>query len=121
MRPLPLIAGLGLSFLAYQAHAEDISGNYAVTGMDPSGSRYSAKAKITMTGSQTAKIAMILPQEEITGRCMVVDNTLACYADLEGGQFSMAVYQRHSAGEYKGTWVHSGLKGQGQETLTQQP
>lgn len=117
-RTTGLIIALMLSTGAQQCLAEDIGGNYAVSGKDAINTPYTGTASITMTGDAMCTITMSTPAGDMTGHCMVTERFVAAHARLTDDLHSMAIYERGADGVLSGTWVLSAKKGTGSETLT---
>ena len=117
MKMLAAVTSL-VSVFALVAGADDLSGTYLVSGVEPSGVPYETTAEITTTGSTTAAITLEGAAGPYHGLCMVTELVVACHAETGGGYFSIVVYERLSEGVLSGIWTHSAYRGLGEETLT---
>ncbi len=105
-----------VAFAAGAAHAQSVGGEYAVSGTNFDGSRYTGTARITPSGS-ACRIVWQTGSTSSNGTCMLANKAFAAHYRL-GSEWGLVVYELQPDGSLKGWWTIEGKDGVGRETLT---
>lgn len=97
--------------------AQDIGGNYAVSGTNLDGSHYKGTATITIKTSTTCEIVWHTGATDSVGICMRNDSSFAAAYKL-GADVGLVIYKTQSDGTLDGLWTIAGQEGNGTEVLT---
>jgi hypothetical protein len=111
-----LLATVALIFGSAGAAAQEVGGNYTVTGDNPNGTTYSGTAEITPSGSGCT-IVWQTGGSTSSGICMRAKMMFSAYYRL-GDDAGMVIYELQPNGTLIGYWVIPGKQGVGHETLT---
>lgn len=112
-----ILIGLAFAGLALPALAQDIGGNYLVTGTNLDGSPYGGEAQITLTSDYTCEIVWQTGGSSSSGICMRDGNAFTAAYALNG-QIGLVIYMVQPDGTLDGTWTVAGLNAVGTEVLT---
>jgi hypothetical protein len=100
--------------------AQDISGDYAVTGTNLDGSGYTGNASIAMLSDSTCDVLWVTGADSVSsGVCMVANGMVAVSYEM-GDVMGLAVYTVAPDGTLSGEWTIDGQDGTGTETLIPQ-
>jgi hypothetical protein len=116
------LASLSAVFLvaATPIFAQDISGDYEVTGTNLDGSAYTGAANIAMLSDSTCDVVWTTGADSMSsGVCMVANGMVAVSYVMEDAM-GLAVYTVGPDGTLSGEWTIDGLDGTGTETLIPQ-
>src|SRR5690349_10589080 len=109
---------LAIGLAGTTAHAQTVTGNYAVGGTNFDGSPYAGTAEVIPTGS-TCRIVWHTGATASEGICMLSNKAFAAFYKL-GPDYGLVVYELQPDGSLKGHWSVSGKQGVGTETLVPQ-
>ena len=99
------------------ALAQDVGGNYTVSGTNLDGSAYKGTATISVKTSTTCEIAWQTGPMASSGICMRNDDSFAAAYQL-GKDVGLVIYKMGSDGTLNGLWTIAGQDGNGTEVLT---
>jgi len=99
------------------ASAQELGGNYRVSGTNFDGSRYSGTAEIVFTSNTSCRINWVTGSTTSRGICMRNGGSFAASYRL-GNSVGLVVYEINADGSMEGTWTIADKSGYGTERLT---
>jgi hypothetical protein len=116
------LASLSAVFLvaATPIFAQDISGDYEVTGTNLDGSAYTGTANISMLSDSTCGVVWMTGADSLSSGVCMVSNGMVAVSYVMSDVMGLAVYTIGPDGALNGEWTIDGQNGTGTETLIPQ-